>query len=697
MIYVSQSVLGQITEIFEKRKKAIHLDNYYVGELFDHGGMSNIYRLIDQSGNSGYVLRVSEEHKSPYSNDIFNVRELKILQELKKNRQPHVVQYLDAFAVDAPGGQRYYCSVMKFLCTLKQYRVSGDGVEIAVRLGGDLLPLLQSFTDKGILHRDIKPGNIFYDADFRNSTGFLLGDFGIAKRDTDTSVTPTGTESTMAPEVRCLDRSLGSDRSRSDMYSLGIVMYRYLNEGIYPSNRERIDRMPPDTAPFPAPRFGSRRLKKLVVKATAYYPDDRFESPQEMLRELQKCEEYKTFVFNEVASADDTMDMEEILQAEKKALEEQLNQKKRELEDAVHRFSLKENELLEENEALKAQLAEHEKLLEENEALKAELAEHEKLLEENEALKAQLAEREKLLEENNALKAQLAEYETELVEDSKEADPQATEPDEEEPSESREADPQAVADEDDTPAGNEAEQARSSGGNEDSAAGTENPEFRRPAEERRTIPKRQAGSPLDLHVGDRIHYGRYPQGADGKELPIMWRVLAVERKKALIISELLIDTMPYHDINENVTWEDSYLRRWLNSEFVFTAFGGRLPRRGIESYNINPDNAKHGTIGGAPTYDMVFALSIDEAQKYFRDNADRMAGLSEYAKTHGAWVSNEYLTENGENAGLWWLRSPGYSGHAAARVLINGDINIHGSSVTRDNVAVRPAMWIKTG
>ena len=749
MIYVSQSVLGQITEIFEKRKKAIHLDNYYVGELFDHGGMSNIYRLIDQSGNSGYVLRVSEEHKSPYSNDIFNVRELKILQELKKNRQPHVVQYLDAFAVDAPGGQRYYCSVMKFLCTLKQYRVSGDGVEIAVRLGGDLLPLLQSFTDKGILHRDIKPGNIFYDADFRNSTGFLLGDFGIAKRDTDTSVTPTGTESTMAPEVRCLDRSLGSDRSRSDMYSLGIVMYRYLNEGIYPSNRERIDRMPPDTAPFPAPRFGSRRLKKLVVKATAYYPDDRFESPQEMLRELQKCEEYKTFVFNEVASADDTMDMEEILQAEKKALEEQLNQKKRELEDAVHRFSLKENELLEENDALKARLAEretallaenealkakltehellleendalkaqltehellleendalkarlaeHETLLEENEALKAELAEREKLLEENDALKAQLAEREKLLEENDALKAQLAEYETELVEDSKEADPQATEPDEEEPSESREADPQAVADEDDTPAGNEAEQARSSGGNEDSAAGTENPEFRRPAEERRTIPKRQAGSPLDLHVGDRIHYGRYPQGADGKELPIMWRVLAVERKKALIISELLIDTMPYHDINENVTWEDSYLRRWLNSEFVFTAFGGRLPRRGIESYNINPDNAKHGTIGGAPTYDMVFALSIDEAQKYFRDNADRMAGLSEYAKTHGAWVSNEYLTENGENAGLWWLRSPGFNSQAAARVLINGDINTHGSSVTRDNVAVRPAMWIKTG
>ena len=280
MIHVTQSALGQIIDIFNKRKKAIGLSKYSVGDILDHGGMSNIYVVSDGSGNTDYVLRVSEEHKSPYSHDIFNVRELKILQELQKNRQPHVVQYLDAFAVDVAGYPRYYCAVMKFLNTLKQYRVKGDGVEIAVRLGSDFLPLLQSFTDKSILHRDIKPANIFYDADFRNETGFLLGDFGIAKRDTDTSVTPTGTESTMAPEVRGLDRSLGSDRSRSDMYSLGVVMYLYLNEGIYPSNRERIDRMPPDTAPFPAPRFGSKRLKNLVIKATSYYPNDRFDSLQ---------------------------------------------------------------------------------------------------------------------------------------------------------------------------------------------------------------------------------------------------------------------------------------------------------------------------------------------------------------------------------------------------------------------------------
>ena len=296
MLHITQPVMDQITDIFNRRKAAIGLSAYSVGELLDHGGMSNVYRINDSAGNTEYVLRVSEEHTSPYSNDVFNEREIRILQELKKNRQPHVVQFLDAFVADIPGQPRYYCAVMKYLSTLKQYSINGDGVEIAVRLGCDFLPLLQSFMDKKILHRDIKPENIFYDRDFRNDTGFLLGDFGIAKRNSVTSVTPVGTESTMAPEVRGLDRALGSDRTFGDMYSLGMVMYMYLNQGLYPSNGERIEKMPPDKKPFPEPRYGSKRLKRLVLKATSYHPGERFESPQAMLRELQQCDEYKQFI-----------------------------------------------------------------------------------------------------------------------------------------------------------------------------------------------------------------------------------------------------------------------------------------------------------------------------------------------------------------------------------------------------------------
>ena len=296
MISITQSVCKQITEIFNRRKRAIGLSGYAVGELIGQGGSANVYRISGRAGSPDYVLRISEEQRSPYSNDVYNLRELDILQELRRISQPHVVQYVDAFIADIPGCPRYYCAVMKRLVPLNKYRIAADGVEIAVRLGSDLLPLLQSFADKEILHRDIKPENIFFDGSFRNPTGFLLGDFGIAKRDSSTSITPSGTESTIAPEVRGLDRSLPKDRSRSDMYSLGIVMYRYLNEGVYPSNRERIDKMPPDKKQFPEPRFGSKRLKQLVIKATSYNPDDRFDSPQDMLRELQRCEEYTLYI-----------------------------------------------------------------------------------------------------------------------------------------------------------------------------------------------------------------------------------------------------------------------------------------------------------------------------------------------------------------------------------------------------------------
>ena len=300
-ISVLPETLKQIASIFNTRKKKIYLSKYSVGNLIAQGGMANVYELKTRFGQADYVLRVSEEQKSPYSQDIFNVREMDILRELKRIRQPHVVQYLDAFIVDIPGQPRYYCAVMKKLIPLITNYAKQDYTKIAVMLGNDLLPLLQSLVDREIIHRDIKPENIFYDGDFRNSNGFLLGDFGIAKKDKESSATPIGTDSTMAPEIRGLDREIRHDKSLSDMYSLGIVMYYYLNEGVYPSNKERLTN-PPDKNPFPEPRYGSKRLKQLVVKATQYNPKDRFASPQEMLRELQQCEEYATLITQNVNS-----------------------------------------------------------------------------------------------------------------------------------------------------------------------------------------------------------------------------------------------------------------------------------------------------------------------------------------------------------------------------------------------------------
>ena len=717
MIHVMQSSLNQITEIFNGRKSAIGLSDYSVGEIFDHGGMSNIYRIIDASGNTDYVLRVSEEHKSSYSNNIFNVREIEILRELKKNSQPHVVQYLDAFVVDIPGQPRYYCAVMKFLCTLKQYRVKGDGVEIAVRLGCDFLPLLQSFMEKEILHRDIKPENIFYDGDFRNETGFLLGDFGIAKRDTDTSVTPTGTETTMAPEVRGLDRSLGRDRTYSDMYSLGLVMYRYLNQGIYPSNRERIDKMPPDKKPFPEPRYGSKRLKELVIKATSYDPKDRFDSPQAMLRELQQCDEYREYCQWDLAESDTTVSASVYTSEKIESLLLELEKKEKEcagfradIERLKQQAAERESELISqiaaqraETEQLKCKVSAREKTLkaqivaqqEDIERLKLQAGERESELQsqivaqkaEADQLRLQAAKRESELQsEIDMLKLKVAlygddeEYNNEDDEAFDDADGKYDDADVEVIDDQEKVydnqDEKATDDEDVEEDDDEETRAFSSAFNEEEIHFS------------KVIVKTHFQSE-SVSIGDHITLGNYKQGAKGEIQPIEWRVLDVKDGKALVISEKMLDYLPYNQSYKNVTWENSTLRQWMNEKFFNSAFWSDEKRKIVTVTNYNPMNPEYGTAGGRTTRDIIFALSIDELKKYFSSDNDRIARTTDYAH------SKEY--DNEDRAGWWWLRSPGFNSYRAVAVDENGSVSFSGIFTYGSKIAVRPAFWLELG
>lgn len=174
----------------------------------------------------------------------------------------------------------------------------GRGSEIAVRdeavikLGKDICQALTLCETKNIVHRDIKPQNIF-----RSEFGeYKLGDFGIAKTmEHTTSGTKTGTYKYMAPEVYSNQRY-----GRSvDIYSLGLVMYWILNE-----NRMPFLPLPPavptsqmeDAArtkrfggsKITEPKNGSEALKKVVLKACEFEPKDRFASAQDMLHALRK-------------------------------------------------------------------------------------------------------------------------------------------------------------------------------------------------------------------------------------------------------------------------------------------------------------------------------------------------------------------------------------------------------------------------
>ena len=98
-----------------------------------------------------------------------------------------------------------------------------------IKLGVDICSALELCAKRNIIHRDIKPENIFINA-YGN---FKLGDFGVARvfDNTSMSMTRTGTPRYTAPEV---DKGFSHYDATADIYSLGLVLYRLVNNGRFP-------------------------------------------------------------------------------------------------------------------------------------------------------------------------------------------------------------------------------------------------------------------------------------------------------------------------------------------------------------------------------------------------------------------------------------------------------------------------------
>ena len=162
--------------------------------------------------------------------------------------------------------------------------------ELTIKIAKDICHALVQCRQFDIIHRDIKPQNIFMSP----LGDYKLGDFGIAKTVEKTSGgTKIGTYKYMAPEVYN-NQPYGVG---ADIYSLGLVLYWLLNERRLPflplppeklraglEEQARLRRF--NGEPIPAPAHGSEKLKQIVLKACAYDPKDRYQSAEEMLQAL---------------------------------------------------------------------------------------------------------------------------------------------------------------------------------------------------------------------------------------------------------------------------------------------------------------------------------------------------------------------------------------------------------------------------
>lgn len=229
----------------------------------------------------------------------------KIINEIKAMYSlrgiPHIVAYEDHAIFHEGNSLQWDVFIRMELLTpltayLEGYSLASGDVR---RLGVEICAALAACEKKGILHRDIKDGNIFVSED----GAFKLGDFGIARNlaEQTQSITLRGTPTYLAPEVfngKAYD-------SRVDIYSLGILLYKLLNGNRYPflpappepigyGDVEKAFARRMRGEPVPEPTEGGKTLRAIVQKACSYSPGDRYQTAEEMQQALQKAGDKKS-------------------------------------------------------------------------------------------------------------------------------------------------------------------------------------------------------------------------------------------------------------------------------------------------------------------------------------------------------------------------------------------------------------------
>ena len=206
--------------------------------------------------------------------------------------------------------------------------------------------------------------------------------------------------------------------------------------------------------------------------------------------------------------------------------------------------------------------------------------------------------------------------------------------------------------------------------------------------------------------------------------PIKWRILHInEKNQALVLSDIVLDGQKYHAEKENVTWEKSTLRSWLNGygggsnqksvdykqkNFFYSAFNSTEQMAILNTELENVDNYINGSSidGGNNTVDKIFLLSeadiyeMEESESYgfakdLRSGTSKtdealLCKSSTYAKAMGICNTNPHF-DDFTGTCSWWLRSQGQHKDYAAESEC-GWVDDIGIDVDYDENGIRPVL-----
>jgi serine/threonine protein kinase len=276
---------GLMTPGMEDALSGQTLGQYRLMERLGRGGMATVYKAYQPSLDRYVAVKVLPQY---FAHDPeFAARFEREAKAIAKLDHPNILP-----VYDYGRAKNITYIVMKYVeaGTLKKKLGEPLSLDTVVDIISQVAGALDHAHKQGVVHRDVKPSNVLMDAE-----GWaLLADFGLARMvEATVQLTKTGvgvgTPAYMSPEQ---GQGIGVN-ARSDVYSLGVMLYEMLTGRVpYEAETPMAVVIKHITAPLPLPRQMNptipEEVERVVLKALAKAPQDRYQRAGEMVEALEK-------------------------------------------------------------------------------------------------------------------------------------------------------------------------------------------------------------------------------------------------------------------------------------------------------------------------------------------------------------------------------------------------------------------------
>ena len=274
------------------------LGKYELRERLGSGGMAEVYKGYHSTLARYVAIKIL--HPFLREDATFKERFEREAQNVAKLRHPNIVQVYD-FDQDLATG--LYYMVMEYIDgpPMDSYlvRLESEGKWLplpeAIRVIREIGQALSYAHRQDMVHRDLKPANVMIDSDGR----IVLTDFGIARMITGPQMTASGTM-IGTPAYMSPEQGLGQHVDhRSDIYSLGIMLYQLATRKLpFMADTPIAIVLQHVNEPVPPPSEIAldipQGLERIIFKALAKLPDERYQSIDEMTAHLNNFESAAT-------------------------------------------------------------------------------------------------------------------------------------------------------------------------------------------------------------------------------------------------------------------------------------------------------------------------------------------------------------------------------------------------------------------